>query len=108
MKITALLENTSEREDMLTEHGLSLYIETQNHTILFDMGQSGLFAKNAAVLGIDLGAVDIAVLSHGHYDHGGGLAVFLEINKTAPVWILPLKTMTGWFLLMMRPSLAKG
>lgn len=87
MKITALLENTSEREDMLTEHGLSLYIETQNHTILFDMGQSGLFAKNAAVLGIDLGAVDIAVLSHGHYDHGGGLAVFLEINKTAPIYL---------------------
>ncbi len=87
MKITALLENTTEREDMLTEHGLSLYIETGNHKILFDMGQSDLFSRNAAMLGIDLAAVDIAVLSHGHYDHGGGLKTFLEINRTAPVYL---------------------
>lgn len=87
MKITALLENKTNREDMLTEHGLSLYIETDNHKILFDMGQSDLFAKNAAALGIDLSAVDIAVLSHGHYDHGGGLGTFLEINKKAPVYL---------------------
>ncbi|MCI8845747.1 MAG: MBL fold metallo-hydrolase [Lachnospiraceae bacterium] len=72
MKITALLENKTNREDMLTEHGLSLYIETEKHKILFDMGQSDLFAKNAAALGINLSSVDIAVLSHGHYDHGGG------------------------------------
>ncbi len=63
MKITALLENKTNREDMLTEHGLSLYIETEKHKILFDMGQSNLFAKNAAALGIDLSSVDIAVLS---------------------------------------------
>ncbi len=87
MKITALLENTTLHEDMLTEHGLSLYIETADHKILFDMGQTGLFADNAATLGIDLTAVDTAVLSHGHYDHGGGLATFLEINQTAPVYL---------------------
>lgn len=87
MKITALLENKTNREDMLTEHGLSLYIETEKHKILFDMGQTDLFAKNAAALGIDLSSVDIAVLSHGHYDHGGGLETFLEINKTAPVYL---------------------
>ena len=75
MKITALLENKTNREDMLTEHGLSLYIETEKHKILFDMGQSDLFAKNAAALGIDLSSVDIAVLSHGHYDHGGGVKI---------------------------------
>ncbi len=87
MKITALLENKTKREDMLTEHGLSLYIETGNHKILFDMGQSDLFSKNAAALGIDLAAVDIAVLSHGHYDHGGGLETFLRINHTAPIYL---------------------
>lgn len=87
MKITALLENKTEREDMLTEHGLSLYIETEKHKILFDMGQTSLFAQNAAMLGIDLSAVDTAVLSHGHYDHGGGLKTFLEINKTAPIYL---------------------
>jgi 7,8-dihydropterin-6-yl-methyl-4-(beta-D-ribofuranosyl)aminobenzene 5'-phosphate synthase len=87
MKITALLENTTERDDMQTEHGLSLYIETETHKILFDMGQSDLFAKNAETLGLDLSAVDIAVLSHGHYDHGGGLEAFLQINQKAPVYI---------------------
>jgi len=87
MKITALLENTTERDDMLTEHGLSLYIETDTHKILFDMGQSDLFAKNAETLDIDLSKVDIAVLSHGHYDHGGGLQTFLSLNQKAPVYI---------------------
>ena len=87
MKITCLLENTTARANMLTEHGLSLYIETGNHRILFDMGQSDAFLKNAARLGIDLKSVDLAVLSHGHYDHGGGLAAFLEINQAAPVYL---------------------
>lgn len=87
MRITALLENETEREDMLTEHGLSLYIETENHKILFDMGQSCLFAENAAALGIDLSTVDMAVLSHGHYDHGGGLKTFLGINRKAPIYL---------------------
>lgn len=87
MKITALLENTTKRSDLSAEHGLSLYIETTAHKILFDMGQTDLFLVNATVLGIDLSAVDLAVLSHGHYDHGGGLAKFLEINRTAPVYL---------------------
>jgi 7,8-dihydropterin-6-yl-methyl-4-(beta-D-ribofuranosyl)aminobenzene 5'-phosphate synthase len=88
MKITSLLENTTHREDMRTEHGLSLYIETDTHKILFDMGQSDAFAENAKTLGIDLAEVDFAVVSHGHYDHGGGLAKFLEINPHAPVYIM--------------------
>ncbi len=87
MKIVSLLENTASSEIVKAEHGLSLYIETENHKILFDMGQSNLFYENAQALGIDLADVDIAILSHGHYDHGGGLGKFLEINKTAPVYI---------------------
>ena len=87
MKITALLENTTHRDGLQTEHGLSLYIETDHHKILFDMGQTDLFAHNAELLGIDLSAVDIAILSHGHYDHGGGLAKFLECNDHAPIYI---------------------
>lgn len=87
LKITALAENTTANENFESEHGLSLYIETSNEKILFDMGQTTLFADNAAKLGIDLSSVDIAVLSHGHYDHGGGLAHFLSINKTAPVYL---------------------
>ena len=87
MKITSLLENTTEREDMRVEHGLSLYIETERCRILFDMGQTDLFYENAKALGIDLSKVDIAILSHGHYDHGGGLRRFFEINSHAHVYI---------------------
>lgn len=88
MKIISLLENTTRREDMLTEHGLSLYIETDTHKILFDMGQTDAFYENAKMLGVDISAVDFAVVSHGHYDHGGGLAKFLEVNSRAPVYIM--------------------
>ena len=87
MKIFSLTENTCENENFQTEHGLSLYIEANNKKILFDMGQSDLFAKNARQLGINLADVDFAVLSHGHYDHGGGMETFLELNKKAPIYI---------------------
>lgn len=86
MLITALTENTTEKS-LGTEHGLSLYIETNDHAILFDMGQSGLFARNAELLNKDLSKIDTAVLSHGHYDHGGGLSCFLELNDHANVYI---------------------
>ena len=87
MKVTVLAENTACREGMTAQHGLSLLIETGGHKILFDMGQDDTFACNAKILGIDLSQVDFAVLSHGHYDHGGGLAAFLQLNQTAPVYI---------------------
>lgn len=87
MKITALVENTSHRTGVRPLHGLSLYIESKNCNILFDMGQDDLFIKNAEILGVDLSKADIAVISHGHYDHGGGLEYFLEINKYVPVYI---------------------
>ncbi len=87
MKITALVENVSKNDDYMCEHGLSLFIETSKHKILFDTGQSTLFYENAKKLNIDLSDIDICVLSHGHYDHGGGLKTFLEINKKAKVYL---------------------
>lgn len=87
MKITVLSENTALSPALIAEHGLSLYIETDGAKILFDMGQTDAFTRNAEALGIDLSGVDFAVLSHGHYDHGGGLSAFLSINKTAPVYL---------------------
>ena len=87
MRITVLIENTACDERYCAEHGLSLYIETTGKRILFDTGQSDAFLANAARLGIDLRTVDFAVLSHGHYDHGGGLKAFLALNKTAPVYL---------------------
>ncbi len=87
MKITVLLENVG---CPLAEgaHGLSLFVETREHTLLFDAGPDGaLLEKNAAALGADLTRVDTAVLSHAHYDHGGGMARFLELNRTAPLYL---------------------
>ncbi len=86
MKITALIENTTKTECPV-EHGLSLFIETDHENILFDTGQSDLFSENAEKFGKDLKNVDICVLSHGHYDHGGGLKKFTEINDHAPIYM---------------------
>ena len=82
-----LSENISNTENIGCEHGLSLFIEAQGRKILFDMGQSDLFLKNAETLGIDLSTVDLAFVSHAHYDHGMGLEHFFEVNKTAPVYL---------------------
>ena len=71
IKITVLVEDTK-NENLPSAHGLSLYIETPENKILFDMGPNELFWENAEFLGIDLNTVDTAVISHGHYDHGGG------------------------------------
>lgn len=90
MKLWVLTENTAREEGFRPEHGLSLYLEVNGRKILFDAGQSDAFRDNAARLGVDLTAVDTAVLSHGHYDHGGGLPAFLEENKTAPVYLSAL------------------
>ena len=81
MKICTLMENTAVSEEFTSSHGLSFYIETKNHRILFDMGPDGSFLENAKKLGIDISGVDFAILSHGHYDHGGGLKAFLEANQ---------------------------
>ncbi len=87
MRIVCLAENTSSDAHIGAEHGLSLYIEIARRKLLFDMGQTSLFAANAAALAIDLSVVDTAVISHGHYDHGGGLSTFLALNDHAPVYL---------------------
>ena len=87
MKVTTLLENNSCRADIKSEHGLSLYIETARHKILFDSGASDAFLENAKALGIDLSQVDIAFLSHAHNDHCGGFAKFCALNKTAKIYM---------------------
>lgn len=85
--VKVLLENSSLREEIACRHGLSLYLETPEHKVLFDMGPDGTFLKNAAVLMADISLVDTAILSHGHYDHGGGLESFFLVNNAAPVYL---------------------
>ncbi len=86
MKITTLVENTA-GGDVKAVHGLSFYVETNRHRLLFDLGPDKTVFENADKLGVDLKAVDTVVISHGHYDHGGALRQFLELNQTAKVYI---------------------
>jgi 7,8-dihydropterin-6-yl-methyl-4-(beta-D-ribofuranosyl)aminobenzene 5'-phosphate synthase len=81
-KITALSENTVPQASrkLIGEHGLSFYIEAGKHKILFDTGQGIALANNAGVIGIDLSRIDGVILSHGHYDHSGGLKRLLACN----------------------------
>ncbi len=87
MIIKVLIENTTDSE-LKSEHGLSLYIEYKDKRILLDAGSTESFAENAADMGVDLKAVDLAFLSHGHYDHGGGFGAFIKANDCAPVYAM--------------------
>ena len=87
MRIVCLMENTAGAPGCCFEHGLSLYIEAAGHKLLSDTGASAAFLENAALLGIDLTAVDTVVLSHGHYDHCGGLLAFAERNRRGAVYL---------------------
>ena len=74
LRITTLIENMPDEEGkLIAEHGLSLYIEFDGKRILFDTGQTGDFVKNAKYLGINLDSLDDIIISHGHYDHSGGV-----------------------------------
>lgn len=82
LRITTLSENTaSARRRLLAEWGLSILVEADGLKILLDAGQSISTVHNAAVLGIDLSQIDKIVLSHGHYDHTGGLWEVLSIMR---------------------------
>ena len=87
MRIVTLIENTVSKKDLVAEHGLSFFIEHEEANMLFDSGQSKNFAFNAEILGIDIASIDILILSHGHYDHTGGLAHFIENNEKAKIII---------------------
>ena len=86
MRMVTLVEDTS-CCSLPAEHGLSIYIETGKHKVLFDVGTTDLFVRNARELGIDLSRVDTVVISHGHDDHGGGLDAFLAVNDQAVIYL---------------------
>lgn len=87
MKIVTLMENTCGSPLCTCEHGLSVYVETQKHKLLVDTGASDAFLKNADALGINLTEVDTLILSHGHYDHAGGILAFQERNPKAEIYM---------------------
>jgi len=88
VKITILVDNQA-GDKLIAEHGLSLWIETEGKHILFDTGQGNALEVNAHVLGVDLGMTDILVLSHGHYDHTGGIAQVLQQAHNAGIYCHP-------------------
>jgi 7,8-dihydropterin-6-yl-methyl-4-(beta-D-ribofuranosyl)aminobenzene 5'-phosphate synthase len=86
LSITVLVENTVNRRGLLAEHGLAFWLERGGRRILFDTGQGMALAHNADKLGIDLSSANDVVLSHGHYDHTGGLLAALPEFKAAAVY----------------------
>ena len=86
MKISILIDNHVELSGLKAEHGLSMVIEEEDHKILFDCGQSSEIIKNAKKLGLELDDLNQIVLSHGHYDHTGGLLSILKLNKGIDVY----------------------
>jgi len=84
--ITTLSDNTAGRIGLLAEWGLSILIEAETNKVLLDTGYSISVPRNAHVLGFDLSSIDKIVLSHGHYDHTGGLKEVLV--KTGPTEII--------------------
>jgi len=74
VKITTLIENKKgEHLGLEEEHGLSFFIEVDNKKLIFDTGKTDAFLKNAEKLQINLSEIDEVILSHGHYDHTGGV-----------------------------------
>jgi 7,8-dihydropterin-6-yl-methyl-4-(beta-D-ribofuranosyl)aminobenzene 5'-phosphate synthase len=86
LKITTLSENTAGLGGFLGEWGLSILVETGDLSLLLDAGQSVSASYNAGLLGVDLSRISLIVLSHGHYDHTGGLPHILrKMGKTVPI-----------------------
>jgi 7,8-dihydropterin-6-yl-methyl-4-(beta-D-ribofuranosyl)aminobenzene 5'-phosphate synthase len=88
IEIHLIVDNVAD-PSLISEHGLSMWIETPNQRILFDTGQGPALAANADKLGIALDQATALVLSHGHYDHTGGVAHVLRCNPSINIFCHP-------------------
>ena len=102
LQITTLSENTAGLDGLMAEWGLSILVETEEMNILFDTGQSLSTSHNADLMGIDLKLIDKIVLSHGHFDHTGGLKQILlragkeiEIIAHPDIWAAKYGSLEG-------------
>jgi 7,8-dihydropterin-6-yl-methyl-4-(beta-D-ribofuranosyl)aminobenzene 5'-phosphate synthase len=106
--LTVLVDNVSHDLRLLAEHGFALWVEAHGTCLLFDTGQTGAVVDNALELGIDLRRTDVIALSHGHYDHTGGLARTLEAAPTALVYLHPEATRARYSTHPPRPARPVG
>ncbi len=88
LRVTVLIDNNG-CDGLLGEWGLSFHIEYGGRNFLLDTGSSDGFIKNARSLGIGMADVDIAVLSHAHYDHSSGMEDFFNSNDKAVFYMSP-------------------
>jgi 7,8-dihydropterin-6-yl-methyl-4-(beta-D-ribofuranosyl)aminobenzene 5'-phosphate synthase len=89
--ITILVDNKAD-QGLTSEHGFSAWIEAAGRRLLFDTGQGPALPGNAERLNVDLRAADILVLSHGHYDHTGGIPLVVELAPAVQVYLHPAAT----------------
>lgn len=85
MKVQILSDNRKLQSILEKEHGLCIYVETENYKCLLDTGASDMFLQNAGNMEVDIAAIDYVFISHGHSDHIGGLQDFLNINSKAKI-----------------------
>lgn len=86
LQISVLVDNTVNGQGLLAEHGLSFWIEHGSSRILFDTGQGNVIGNNIKRLGVQLDQADSIILSHGHYDHTGGLSLVLDATVNPRVY----------------------
>ena len=89
IRITVLVENSVHRQGLVAEHGLSFHVQCGERSLLFDTGQTDLAVINAETLRIPLERVEAIVLSHGHYDHTGGVPAVLNVAPNALIYLHP-------------------
>ena len=94
-EITVLVDNTP-FANLESEHGLSFWIDYNGRHILFDTGQTDMIGRNAKKIGIDLSLTDAIILSHGHYDHTGGIPSVLKSTGKPAVYMHPRATETKY------------
>lgn len=87
MILKMLVENTAISSQFKKKHGLSIYVESLNNKLIFDLGSNNLFSKHAEKLNVDIQDINHVIISHGHLDHGGGLSDLLKLNQKANVYI---------------------